>query len=463
MSTTTVDVSQALTVDGWMSEAELRWLAERAQSHKAIVELGCHMGRSTSALAANTPGTVYALDDWNGLRDTIDESTGESWHNPEPEALYKMFLRNTRGYSNIVSIKCNHAAPGAVPQPDMVFIDGSHKYEDVKRDIHYWCGKIAPGGLLCGHDYDEAVWLDVCQAVRELLPQAKVVPGTTIWYWQTSNLQTMDIKDFARRTGLCIPGELKPKIHGEPKPKLALATSIPDWTYADLSKLPKNLAIAIGIVSSGRYVPMEWGLALGQLAIPPSTNRIYLAIKGVKRDMAREAIVEKAIELGARNILFLDDDNPPPVDTVYKLLQTIDSAGDDVAIAAGIYCTKSDPPAPLVFMEEGRGPYWRWKQGEIFECQAIATGCMMIRAEALAAIPKPWFQDVETPQQAKDLGLLDLDSSAIHFEMTDDIYFCRKVKAAGMKILAHGGVLPGHWDEHGNVYFLPDDSYPMRP
>jgi hypothetical protein len=47
--------------------------------------------------------------------------------------------------------------------------------------------------------------------------------------------------------------------------------------------------------------------------------------------------------------------------------------------------------------------------------------------------------------------------------MTDDIYFCRKVREAGMRILAHGGVLPGHWDEHGNVYFLPDDSYPMVP
>ena len=36
---------------------------------------------------------------------------------------------------------------------DFVFIDASHEYEDVKKDIQIWLPKIKKGGILAGHDY----------------------------------------------------------------------------------------------------------------------------------------------------------------------------------------------------------------------------------------------------------------------------------------------------------------------
>jgi predicted O-methyltransferase YrrM len=51
---------------------------------------------------------------------------------------------------------------------DMLFIDGDHEYESVKRDIELWAPFVASGGLLCGHDYFDAP--GVQQAVREMLP-----------------------------------------------------------------------------------------------------------------------------------------------------------------------------------------------------------------------------------------------------------------------------------------------------
>lgn len=37
---------------------------------------------------------------------------------------------------------------------DFVFIDGSHEYEDVKKDLTLYYDKIRPGGILAGDDYN---------------------------------------------------------------------------------------------------------------------------------------------------------------------------------------------------------------------------------------------------------------------------------------------------------------------
>ena len=35
---------------------------------------------------------------------------------------------------------------------DLVYIDASHEYEDVKLDLNCWYPKLKIGGMLCGHD-----------------------------------------------------------------------------------------------------------------------------------------------------------------------------------------------------------------------------------------------------------------------------------------------------------------------
>ena len=50
---------------------------------------------------------------------------------------------------------------------DFVFIDGSHKYEDVVNDIKAWLPKVKKGGILSGHDYID--FDDVKRAVHNVL------------------------------------------------------------------------------------------------------------------------------------------------------------------------------------------------------------------------------------------------------------------------------------------------------
>jgi predicted O-methyltransferase YrrM len=131
----------------------VKWLAEAASKHKVIAEIGSYMGRSTRALADNTSGIVYAIDDFTGPRE-IEIA--------DRDAIFNKFLENMAGLEGRVNvIRANHRNLPAIDfQPDMVFIDGAHEYEGVKADIEFWLPRMAPKGLICGHDYQ---WFDGCQ------------------------------------------------------------------------------------------------------------------------------------------------------------------------------------------------------------------------------------------------------------------------------------------------------------
>lgn len=194
-----INISRALEIEGWMAIRELEYLAEKAQEHKIIVELGSFLGRSTRALGDNAAGVVYAIDDWCGPRDV--ELKGSDRRN-----LFSNFIKNMAGLEKVViPILANHEIINTSTlgiQPDMVFIDGDHIYESVVKDIKNWVDLIVPGGLLCGHDiqYD-----DVFKAVTDCLGRVNVVIGTSIWYTykdiQDNSSPTM-ILDFITPTSI---------------------------------------------------------------------------------------------------------------------------------------------------------------------------------------------------------------------------------------------------------------------
>ena len=172
-----------------MLDEELRWLAKQARVCRRIVEIGSWKGRSTRALADHTHGVVFAVDTWAG---SDEEAHHRELAGHDPWWLSEEFRQNL----------CDHLASQRVimvRQPslvaarsimsglrfDMVFIDAEHTYESVRADIAAWRGLVAPGGLLCGHDYG-GPWVGVTHAVNEAFPHPKHQPkhqkDTFIWY-----------------------------------------------------------------------------------------------------------------------------------------------------------------------------------------------------------------------------------------------------------------------------------------
>ncbi len=168
-----VDISNALQIPGFMPEKELKQLALWASEYETILEVGSYMGRSTRAIADNTKGTILAVDDFQGLRELDTNPQGweilNAFHTYMEDHLIsgKVEILNT-DHANLVGNKAQ-----------MWFIDGSHDYESVQRDIHI--GQVAHPHLLCGHDFD-ADHEDVMRAVDNLVRGYRIIPGTSLWY-----------------------------------------------------------------------------------------------------------------------------------------------------------------------------------------------------------------------------------------------------------------------------------------
>lgn len=219
--------------------------------------------------------------------------------------------------------------------------------------------------------------------------------------------------------------------------------------------LSSGPGIVIGIPTLGRPVPLEWALNFKGMNPPINFNINYSVVYGKEVGEAREIIAEEALEKGAKYLFFLGDDVVAPPETIKQLIYRMEQ-NSEIAVIGGVYCSKCDPSAPLVFKGNGLGSYWDWKIGEFFECTGVGMDCTIIRVDALKGISRPWFKTVETDEFLEGKNQAE--------SWTEDLYFCKKLlEETPFRIFCDGAILCSHWDVYGNkAYKLPFDSLPMR-
>jgi hypothetical protein len=222
------------------------------------------------------------------------------------------------------------------------------------------------------------------------------------------------------------------------------------------TEIPKDLSgvgCLIGLACSGRLIPPELVISMAMQRCPTHCSEGYLMVKGHPVDQARNILAQKALEMGSKYLWFIDDDTIPPPNSLVRLMYILDNEPSIKAIG-GVYCTKSECPAPVAYRGQGKGAYWNWKKGDIFEVTGIGAGCLLISTDVFKELPYPWFKFEE--EIVYEVG------KPSHY-VSEDIYFCNAVRAAGYKVFAHGGILCDHYDpKTGKMVRMPEDSYPMR-
>ena len=127
-----------------------------------VLEIGSYNGISTSLFAFYAK-EVYAID---------------VWFSPK--------LKNEiiPTYNNIIFI--GGSSVSVIPTLennyfDMIYIDGDHSYDTVKKDIEFSIPKLKKNGYLCGHDYDSNTKNDIYRAVNEILGSPMKVYEDQSW------------------------------------------------------------------------------------------------------------------------------------------------------------------------------------------------------------------------------------------------------------------------------------------
>ena len=162
-------------IDGWMLDEELYFLYSQAKQMETIIELGSWKGKSTHALASGCKGELWCVDHWQG---SIGDNSVDL---AKQEDIFSIFLDNIKQFKNINILKMstNEAVKQFEDKSiDMIFIDASHDYAEVKNDITNWYPKAKK--LICGHDYQLA-FPGVIQAVNEKIDGVEGGWGS-IWF-----------------------------------------------------------------------------------------------------------------------------------------------------------------------------------------------------------------------------------------------------------------------------------------
>lgn len=184
-----MNIERAQSINGWMSTIELTWLAMHAKDCEIIIEFGCFLGRSTRALADNSPDNckIFAVDPWS---DKFYRANGGLFTNLCEGDAFEVFKTNLFDHistGKVIPFKnFSYKFPVHRDMSDLTFIDGEHSYHAVTTDIAIAIQITKKEGIICGHDYGAGGCDGVKKAVDAMLSKYEVKLVDTIWWTKAS-------------------------------------------------------------------------------------------------------------------------------------------------------------------------------------------------------------------------------------------------------------------------------------
>jgi hypothetical protein len=139
----------------------------------------------------------------------------------------------------------------------------------------------------------------------------------------------------------------------------------------------------------------------------------------------RNKLVEGVINKGYySHILFIDTDMELEHGVLLKMLS------HKKPIVGATFNVKQTPTHSIVKLIGKNGEIVGGElPKELFECYALGCGCMLIETDVFRTTPFPWFMFDYDEQR----GLI-----------TEDVYFCKKARAAGFRTWCDPTIKAGH-------------------
>jgi hypothetical protein len=134
-------------------------MVKNYQNKKLIgAEIGVEYGlNAKTMLKLLSIEKLYLIDPY------VDQEGASGDRRYEDTKRYLAKYGNKIKFIRLTSEKAANEIPDNL---DFVYIDGSHKYKTVKRDIELFYKKVKKGGIIGGHDF-WASEVGVCKAVLE--------------------------------------------------------------------------------------------------------------------------------------------------------------------------------------------------------------------------------------------------------------------------------------------------------
>lgn len=183
-----------------------------------------------------------------------------------------------------------------------------------------------------------------------------------------------------------------------------------------------------GIVCGDLLRDPEFQISWDNLVLPPGT--IPARAVGMNVAANRNRLVRG---LAGDWLFMTDDDMILRPDTLLRCVYVMECGRFDVV--APLVLMRWPPFLPVAFRGTGAARRRLALDGAtgVVEVDEVGTGCILIRRRVFEALADPWFE----------LGQIKSD------EMGEDLYFCRKARAAGFRIAVDLDNTAGHFARFG--------------
>lgn len=180
--------SYGLDVQGWGGHQSFFGQMVEETKPKLIIEVGSWKGKSAIAMANALRGfelndsRVLCIDTWLGATEFVGKPDDDPKRGLRRAfgypTIYYQFLANvvlTENQKRIIpfpqsSINAARFLQKNGVKADLIYVDGSHEYEDVVEDLKMYYPLLKKGGVIFGDDYCK-YWGGVIKAVDEFAVQ----------------------------------------------------------------------------------------------------------------------------------------------------------------------------------------------------------------------------------------------------------------------------------------------------